>query len=360
MTHWFEKIASLVWLRSLLACITIIGVGMLFYRSLFIVRTADTLPMIETVTPQKAQNFGPYVAAVDTGIYVRTFATFEVNTNTYTADAVVWFVFDPAEISLDSLAQFTCIKGTLTYKQLTDVHFIGKRLFAAYDIRAKLSPDLRFDYYPYDGHILPIVIAHPLLTPGELSLVSSSARCVIGETLVGSWRIHADEVMVRTGYVKSYLDNSDPTRKLSYPLVVYGLPFTWQGSKYILIMFIPLLLAMLLSLFALLVPYRYGKEMSIVWGLAVTSLTSLVAYRFVLQKIMPVVGYMTVADTLYTFALLLAFVPFCLQLLVSLMLRRTDYSVADEHELYELFNVVSLLLFMASAIATLLFLYYMV
>ena len=53
------------------------------------------------------------------------------------------------------------------------------------------------------------------------------------------------------------------------------------------------------------------------FSLAITAITALLGYRFVIERMMPQVGYFTTTDTIYTFLLVFAFFCFLYQLIIT-------------------------------------------
>jgi hypothetical protein len=86
--------------------------------------------------------------------------------------------------------------------------------------------------------------------------------------------------------------------------------FSSAGSKDALIIFIPILFTVLLGLFALLMPLAFDEDNYLGLTLAAAAITSHLAYRFVIQTMMPSVGYTITTDSVYVFALVILFVCF--------------------------------------------------
>lgn len=357
MTYWFERFSDNVWVRAGLACIVVGTITTIFYCSLDNIYIADKDPFVHEITPEKKEKFGPFVASVDTGIFVRNFPDFNVHANRYVIDLVIWFMFDPRELTLESVQKFSFIKGFVKKQSEPDVKYVGNKILAIYDILLETTPELRFDRYPYDGHRLPIIVTNKLVSPGEVQFVTHPSRLIVGEQYKTNWEMVPDNFATKSGYLKAYLDARDTQRSISHPVAQYSIEFVPSGVKNMLIIFLPLLFAMLLSLFSFLVPYRYKGDNGLVWSLSITAITSVLGYRFVLQKIMPQVGYITTTDAVYTLALVVAFTPFLFQLLLSLLMRKEINSQAQGHEMAETINVISLVAFITMSAIIIFFLY---
>ena len=117
-----------------------------------------------------------------------------------------------------------------------------------------------------------------------------------------------------SGYEVSFFDKYNKQRKIKKPRVVFVVDFKKVGIKKILIIFIPIFAAVFFALFAFLMSFNnyIGK-----FTLSVSSITALLGYRFVIQKMMPKIGYLTVTDKLYLFFLFFSIAIFIFQLLLT-------------------------------------------
>ena len=83
--------------------------------------------------------------------------------------------------------------------------------------------------------------------------------------------------------------------------------------------------ALLIALFSLLIPYKFegARDNALMFSVASASVASILAYRFVIQTLMPQVGYMTTTDYVFLLCLVVSTVIFLVHVLffIALMQR---------------------------------------
>ena len=133
-------------------------------------------------------------------------------------------------------------------------------------------------------------------------------------------------------------------KKTTYPFAMFIIDFDRESEKNILIIFLPILIALTLSFFSTCVPFVYGKPFVFGASLSTLAITILVAYRFIIQSMMPQVGYLTIADEIYILIFLAAFFPLLLQMTGWFLITKRK-GVSDERgkELVSNFNLISTL-----------------
>jgi len=107
---------------------------------------------------------------------------------------------------------------------------------------------------------------------------------------------------VKTGYTESRLDMYDSSKIISHPKTVFSIDFRRSGIRNSLLILLPLFLIFFLSLFSL--AFDPEKQITTIMSLSTVGVTSLLAYRFVIENMTPKVGYFVFSDQI--FILLLA------------------------------------------------------
>ncbi len=352
--------------RVLPASVVTVLLIALFAASFFVFRLSDQLPKPLPYTPEQVAKFGPFAAKVDAGLFIRDFSRFDIINREFEMDATVWFTFNPADAKLSSVEQFSFLNGTITHKSAPDVELIDDQLFVRYEVKAVFHSELDYRYFPYESHQVAIILTNTYAAPSEMMLLTKDARFNLSpHLLLGNWQI--DDWETDYGFSRAKFDTSDLRKVTETPEVLFSLLVVNIGVKNILVIFVPLLFALLLALFSLLIPYTFenAHENALMFSVASASVASILAYRFVIQRLMPSVGYMTTTDYVFVLCLLVCMAIFLLHILFfltiiqrSLRMRRGEKVTQDEGERLTMkVNVAAALLFFVVSLMVLVSLY---
>ncbi len=269
----------------------------------------DPYPEMFYLTPIRQTESGGAVSIVQTGMVVRSFTFFDITNNDFVVDLVVWFEFNSNAISIDTIEKFSFERGSILYKSAPSTKLIGDNIFAKYDVRVKFSSLLNYKYFPFSDHRLYLILINKFISASEMIYESVIDGFIIPESIYASdWVYTGKEVSY--GYSKSIVDIRDEKKNVSYPQVVFSMDFQKTGVKYVFLIILPILLMYYMGLFSLsLDPERHGR---IIYTLSVGSITSILAYRFVIERMSPAVGYFTISDFIYTYILAVSFFIFLL------------------------------------------------
>jgi hypothetical protein len=271
----------------------------------------EQAPDMESITPEKIRQWGGDPVAVEVGIYISNWHQFKIVGNEFIFDGVVWFQFDPALISLDTISKFSFLKGELIQKSAPSTKLIDGKLFAEYKIRLKFATTLTHRFFPLDDHRIFIALVNTHVTPSEVIFRSFKSDFETSKRIqIPAW--YQVDKGVQVGYAQENFDKFDERKSVRYPQVIFILDFARSGVSLILLIFLPIFLIFFLSLFWFTFePVERGSIMA----LTTSAITSLIAYRFVIQNMAPKVGYFLLSDHIFTFFLALAFFSFVLALL---------------------------------------------
>lgn len=271
----------------------------------------ETSPEIESITPKKIRQWGGDPVVVEVGLYISNWHQFKIVDNEFVFDGVVWFQFDPALISLDTISKFSFLKGELIQKSEPSTKLIDGKLFAEYKVRLKFATTLSHRFFPLDDHRIFISLVNTYVTPSEIIFRSFKSDFETSKGIqIPAW--YQVDKGVRVGYAQETFDKFDDRKSVRYPEVIFMLDFARSGISLILLIFLPIFLIFFLSLFWFTFEPDEGKS---VMALTTSAITSLIAYRFVIQNMSPKVGYFLLSDHIFTFFLALAFASFVLALL---------------------------------------------
>ncbi len=286
----------------------------LFKATLSTFRTEDKIPNVKTIGLLMQKDFRYISAKVRTGMYIKNFPTFDFVNNRFVVDGLVWFEFNQDEIMLDTIDKFSFQNSKIIKKEGPIVRSYDDKILALYNVQFETKTDLNFYRFPLEDHRVSIVLTNEATSPSEMYFDDRSkwSSLVIADNIFTSnWEVHNKNILL--GYKELGFDRFNKQRRAQHPTVVFTVDFKKIGIKKVLIIFIPIFFAVFLALFTFLMSFNshLGK-----FTLSVSSVTALLGYRFVIQKMMPKVGYLTVTDMLYFFFLFFAIAIFIFQLLL--------------------------------------------
>ncbi len=310
-----------------LLVIAIAYLPIIFGVSLKRFNTTDSVPQLKAINTEVLKQLGTFTVRVKTGMFIKNFPVFDVNKNTFLVDSVMWFEFNGDEIMLDTIQKFSIDNGKINYKSPPDIKVAQDRVFAKYNVLFELKTDLNFHKFPFEDHRLPIVLSNDFVTPDEMFfVVDASSFQILPNIAPAGWRFQ--DMSVDAGFLPLQLDKQDATKKAENPKALFVLNFVKDSVRKALVIFIPLFAAVFLSLLAFVMNAAnvVGR-----FSLAITAVTALLGYRFVIEQMMPQVGYFTTTDALYLFLLIFSFINFSAQLLLT-----RAYMVSDKDSAQEL------------------------
>ena len=293
----------------IITCTTLyLGILLNYVSSRF--DSSDPIPAIES-TMEKLKQARISTVRIRTGLFIKNIPVFDEIKNLFTLDAIVWFDFSPEEIMLETVEKFSFDNGKILYKSAPDIKLANGRVFVKYQVLCELKTDLRHYKFPFDDHRLSIVLSNDFVTPDEMQfLVDRSSFEIAPNIFVSNWRIYDSNV--NFGFSYQVLDKVDKT-SITAPKALFMINFAKASMRKTLIIFIPLFAAIFLSLFSFLmnIGNAFGK-----FSISASAVSALLGYRFVIETMMPTVGYFTTTDEIYLFLLALAFCCFIFQILL--------------------------------------------
>ena len=279
----------------------------------------DEAPVLQSFTPERLVEFG-MPTQVRSGMYVKDFVSVDMVAGTMVTDLLVWFIFDPSLISLDTIGEFSFANGTIVKpdkpeevkKRAATRIADGGMMLAQYDIRVEFRLPLQYDLFPLDDHTAYFVLVNNFATPRQMIFGSVRQDFIVtpGIAELGWSQVDAD---VRTGYREYAIDESDPQKTSYRPQIIYSIDYRRTGVRHIIAIFLPLMLIFFISLFAFSFDLA-GPNAGQAFGFASGGITAMVAYYYVIQNMSPEVSYFMISDYLYFLFLLLNFIVFLITL----------------------------------------------
>ena len=287
--------------------VLVLLLGLLLYTPLTEYRITDPLPKIIPYIPKKQSAGAETVVPVRTGMFIQNFPVFSILSNSFTADLIVWFEFDPSLITLETIQKFSFDRATIVRIAEADMKLKGKKLFVQYGVRLHFSTPLDHVLFPFNDHRLFITLKNEYVSPSELIFEAPRSSFIIDPNAHTSDWVIKDR-STQTGYFQERLDEFDSSQSIEYPAVIFAIDLAKKGFRKVFIIMLPLLLLFILSTFTFLMDV-VNLSKSII-SLSTGTLTAIIAYRFVIEKIVPDVGYFTLTDHIYNLFLSIIFLIF--------------------------------------------------
>lgn len=275
--------------------------------------TTDTLPQLKAINTEVIKKLGPFAVRINTGMYIKNLSIFDINKNNFLFDSVIWFEFNNDEIMLETVEKFSVDNGKIISKSPPDVRITDGRVFAKYNVLFDLKTDLNFRKFPFEDHRIPIVLSNDFVTPDEMYfMVDASSFQTHSRISPSGWKLQ--DMSVDTGFLDLTLDKQDSKKRVENPKALFVINFIKASVRKALVIFIPLFSAAFLSLLTYIIHLSNTPG---IFGLATAALTAILSYRFVIEQMMPQVGYFTTTDSIYIFLLVFTFINFVVQLLFT-------------------------------------------
>jgi hypothetical protein len=289
-----------------LAMILISGslISVLMYQAIAQFRSRDRMPELISLIPDTMAELGENPGVATVGLFVKEFSEFNFLTNQFTFSGILWFLFDPAIISVETLSKFSFEKGDVLYTSPVSTRIVKGKLLARYDIRVKLKSNPTYALFPFDSHVVYITMDNNYVTPGEIMFKSSNNEFTISpEIAVSGWKTIGTRVYA--GYSVSRIEKTDRSNDVYHPRVVFCVDFSRSGLREALTIFLPLILIFFMALFTFIL-----SELKTVLALSSGAVTALIAYRFVIENLSPKVGYFMLSDYVFFYILALTILVF--------------------------------------------------
>lgn len=284
-----------------------------FWLALSKPNITDSIPVLNPINTKVIKDFGPFAVNVKTGMFIKNFPLFDVTKNDFIIDAVIWFEFNADEIPIERIETFSFDNDRILYKSTPDIKIIDNKIFAKFNVTFNVKTSLNFNKFPFEDHKIALVISNNFVTPSEMYFMTDSNSFQITPNIIPtSWKLK--DLNVNSGYSYIELDKQDASKKISSPKALFTIDIEKNGIRKVLVIFIPIFASIFLSLFSFVMNISniVGK-----FSLAISALTALIGYRFVIEQMMPQVGYLTTTDIIYILLLLISLICFIFQLLIT-------------------------------------------
>ncbi|MCL4361326.1 hypothetical protein M1446_03155 [Candidatus Dependentiae bacterium] len=284
--------------QTLIIIIVSIVISVAVYKASSKFLFEETRPELLNLNPTElTRNFGEIQTPIDVGLYLNNFSNFDMVKGEFTFSGVIWFKFDPAAISLETIGNFSFDKGEILEKSAPYTQIVDNKLFARYNIKVKFASALKYSRFPIDNHSIFIVLDNKFLYPNDAFFRAGKKDFIIKPDMrhIGWNQL---DTSVDAGITKLVLEEFDKKTDVYNLRTVFKINYLRTDTKYFITIFIPLIMIFFLSLFTFsLDPDQYSAGSSL--GLATGGVTGIIAFKFVIESMSPQVGYFMLSDYLY-------------------------------------------------------------
>ena len=288
--HSIEK-WTMIWFVTLCtSCIVIILTTTLFilHREIII---KDQEPPLQHFIPQLPQQNSWEIPIVDVKIIINDIPVRSIAQGETTINATISFQYDPEMVSSNTIDKFSFDHGTIEEKEPPRFSLSNKLITADYRIRAKFTNPLNFEQFPLDDHRMYLALTNNTISSNQIIYRTNPTNITINKNAqVQGWSI--TNTTAKSGIFK--------VGKLTHPAVLFSLDFQNQSVGNLFTIVIPLIILLFIALITLIPTEKNIFSLNFSAG----NIAALLAYRFIIQNTSPAVGYLTMADTLYSFVLI--------------------------------------------------------
>lgn len=287
--------------------ILLVATLLLLYKPVIRFRAIEAFPeLLSSTSPQiKPLIEGKKIPQIEVGFALENFAEFDITNNMFVAEGMIWFLFNPKEISLEKVGSFAFDKGALLEKSAPLIKTIdSNKILARFYIRFSFTTNLNYRKFPIDDHRIYIVLKNDQILLDDAQFISSNhnfSQSVDAEE--EGWMLVNSHVI--TGYNKIVFKENNDSDSLYAPRVVFILDYDRSGFHLLAVMIMPLILLFFAALcvFLVRVPITYDASNTFMG-----SIFALIGYLFVVETISPQVGYMMLSNMLYFSTLFCTFI----------------------------------------------------
>lgn len=305
---------------------TITVIAALFIAKFNLEVSSEPLPIIKTlndkINGKTLREITKDATIINTGIYLENFPKFNVSTETFVADCIVWFEFPKDKVPLNLIDKFSIEDGNIKKQSTPKISTHKNITTVRYHIRVDLKTPIYYNSFPFDDHRITIQINNRLMDAHKMRLSTEQDFFVISKNFhLPDWKIvEKNKTSVTdtfSGFIYAPLKTKTQSSALLYPTAGFSFIINNTGWFGITIIFVPLFLLFFLALIGLLLSFDSYFRLS---GTAGIVTTIILTYRFNISGIAPKVGYLTQADKIHIFIALITSLILVYQVIVHRIL----------------------------------------
>lgn len=277
--------------------VSLVILALCLYRPITQFHPVDSKPGIETL-----EQYDPSVVHIKTGLHITDFLKFDAIKNEYSVNAIIWFAFDPKQVSLEQIEKFSFTKGEILKKSDPVITKTGDgKTVALYYLRVQFASIPNFKRFPLDDHYLFLNVINNGLYPIQAVFDVDANDYLLSQNLhTPGWQIV--EQGAQGGFTKTMVS---PNANSMQPKAIYSIGLSKQDYRQLLLILLPLLVIFYFGIFAFSI-----QDIVLAVTLILASVSGLIAYAFVIQTLSPQVGYLMLSDYMFLLFLGIIFVVF--------------------------------------------------
>ena len=244
---------------------------------------------------------------VEVGMYPITFYSLNEETNTYYADAYMWFIWrgdkDPTETMelVNAVEEWSMVRRNLNNPP---VKLPDGRLLQLVHVEGRFFQPFALGRFPFDEHHLSIQLEDTFYTARDIVYVPDQTHSGYDELLkIPGWNIQdwKMEAMLRT-YPTNFGDPAVGGDESQFAHLRYELSITRPLSYFAWRLFLPLAITMILTWSALLI---HPEKVEPRTALPATGLLTAVLLQLGYSEQLPDIGHLMLMDKIYVLSYVL-------------------------------------------------------
>ena len=290
-----------------LIIISLLTMSIALYKNIDVFQTGDTEPRLWKEYNKKLKNTEAK-KQIEVGLAIKQFQKFNVLKNQFSFIGTVWFLFNIDLIAQDDLKHFAFERGRIDEISEPRISVLDGKKMMRFDITVSLTTPLDYKAFPLDDHRFFIILFNRTLSVKKFLFTTQKKNFTISEDAVThGWRAVKHDV--QTGHVTTSLDTLDTRKTDRYDAVLFSIDYARNARRYVTSILIPLLFLFYLGLFS----FSVSTKASL--GLSTASITGLLGYRFVIERLSPYVDYLMLSDYLF----FMFFVASCIMFFLNIV-----------------------------------------
>lgn len=286
---------QMIWVMITTLCL--LGIMYISFNKLSV---SDSYPPVTALTPTDLYEIGGPPTLIEVGVTIRHFSEFDIVKGLFTADLSVWFRFNPEHIPVADVSKFVFEKAEVKHQSKPFIKIEGKKFVMHYDMVVQFSIPLNYSRFPIDDHRLALILDNYFISPSQAYFETSKANIdVSNEVHVEGWQLIDYEGQV--GYFKSVIKGNESKKSMYHPRAIFLFDFEQTGIRYLVAIFLPLLMIFFLALFSF-----SGLTIFSAIDMAAGAIAALIGFRFVMESASPATGYFMISDYIFLYFLVLS------------------------------------------------------
>ena len=324
-------ISSIKFKTIILTIISIIFI-ISFYISITEFKSNDPQTKLNPILSKEGRELTTVTVNIETGLLIKNFPYFSIIENKFIVDVLLWFKFDPDEISLSTIEKFSFENGKISDKSSPDIRNIGNKVLAKYNVIIEINGNLDYHKFPIEDHSLSIILINNFVTPNEVIFNVLHTDFVISpDIFIPNWKVR--NLNTSFGIDEDPLNQLDKTKTTAHPKAIFIMNLEKDGFRKAFIIFLPIFLVFFFALLSLFLSIQSTAGRA---RLAASSVAALLTYRFIIEGMMPKVGYFTTADLVYGVLLTCAFITLFINIIITKVFNDANPSIEDIDEITKL------------------------